>query len=235
MTAAAPLTTVRTHRLVEIGGMAAVLDPSGAAYWPDHDTLVVADLHLEKASSFARRRTFLPPYDSDITLARLARVVADYTPGRVIALGDSFHDRSAGERLAASAQEVLAGLIEGREWVWVTGNHDPAPPTDWGGRVEAEIEIAGVVFRHEPEADPATNEIAGHLHPVARVTGRGRSVRCRCFVGCGRRAVMPAFGALTGGLDIRSAPFDRLWPSRREVRTFAIGRDQVYALGRAPV
>lgn len=230
MTAAAPIRHLPSYRLVAIGGMTAVLDPSGAVYWPDQDTLIVADLHLEKASSFARRRTFLPPYDSGLTLARLAAVVDRFRPGRLIALGDSFHDPAAGERLPSSAQESLSRLTSGRDFIWVTGNHDPAPPTAWGGSVAEEIEIGGVTFRHEPSRVVRGAEVCGHLHPVARVTGRGRSVRCRCFVGCGRRAVLPAFGALTGGLDIRHPAFDALWPTRSGVRTFAIGRDQVYAL-----
>jgi len=223
---------VRTYRAVEIGGMSAILDPSGALYWEEHETLVAADLHLEKGSSFARRRTFLPPYDSEATLARLADVVARFSPERIVALGDSFHDRTAGERLSEASGRVVRALAERTDFVWVTGNHDPEPPTDWGGRVVPEIVIGGVCFRHEPSSGAVTvPEVAGHLHPVARVSGRGKSVRCRCFVGCGMRAVMPAFGAYTGGLDIRHSAFHGLWPRRSDVRAFLLGRDQVYAVG----
>ncbi|MEW5424367.1 ligase-associated DNA damage response endonuclease PdeM [Amorphus sp. 3PC139-8] len=228
---AAPRDLGRRHRLVALGGMTVALDPSGALYWPEADTLVISDLHLEKGSSYARRGTFLPPYDSAITLAQLARVMARFAPGRVIALGDSFHDPMAAERLGAEERAALAGLIAGRDWIWVTGNHDPAPPTDWGGRVTESLEIAGVTFRHEPSEGGHAPEVAGHLHPVARVAGRGRALRCRCFVGCETRAVLPAFGAFTGGLDIRDPAFARLWPSPSRVRTYALGRNQVYAIG----
>lgn len=223
---------VRTYRAVTIGGMTAVLDPSGALYWEEYETLVAADLHLEKGSAFARRRTFLPPYDSETTLARLSEVVQRFAPKRIVALGDSFHDRTAGERLSEASGRVVRRLSEAADFVWVTGNHDPEPPTDWGGRVVEALEIGGVTFRHEPSAGAVSApEVAGHLHPVARVSGRGRSLRCRCFVGCGARAVMPAFGAYTGGLDIRHAAFHGLWPRRSDVRAFLLGRDQVYAVG----
>jgi DNA ligase-associated metallophosphoesterase len=224
--------TERTYRMVEIGGMSAALDPSGALYWADEATLVVADLHLEKGSSYARSRTFLPPYDSDVTLARLADVVARFAPRRIIALGDSFHDRAAGERLSEASRQLVRRLTDAAEFVWVSGNHDPEPPTEWGGTVVETIVLGGVTFRHEPSPGAMdAPEVAGHLHPVARVSGRGRSLRRRCFVGCGMRMVLPAFGAYTGGLDIRDAAFGGLWNRHADVRAFLLGRDQVYAFG----
>lgn len=232
MTAHPARTTERTYRRVRIGGMSAALDPSGALYWADEATLIVADLHLEKGTSYARSRTFLPPYDSDVTLARLADVVARFAPRRIIALGDSFHDRAAGERLSEASRQIVRRLTDAAEFVWVTGNHDPHPPTEWGGTVVDTIVLSGVAFRHEPSPGGVEEpEVAGHLHPVARVSGRGKSLRRRCFVGCGMRMVLPAFGAYTGGLDIRDAAFSGLWPRRDEVRAFLLGRDQVYAMG----
>lgn len=228
-------TAERTYRRVAIGGMSAELDPSGALYWADEATLIVADLHLEKGSSYARSRTFLPPYDSDVTLARLAEVVARFAPRRIIALGDSFHDPAAGDRLSEASREVVRRLTDMADFVWISGNHDPQPPVAWGGTVAEAITLGGVTFRHEPSTGVVeAPEVAGHLHPVARVSGRGKSLRRRCFLGCGARMVLPAFGAYTGGLDIRDAAFKALWPRRTDVRAFLLGRDQVYAVGTVP-
>ncbi|MGX1100460.1 ligase-associated DNA damage response endonuclease PdeM [Amorphus sp. MBR-141] len=228
-------TTERSYRTVAIGGMSAALDPSGALYWADAATLIVADLHLEKGSSYARSRTFLPPYDSDVTLARLAEVVARFAPRRIVALGDSFHDSAAGDRLSAASRQTVRRLTDAADFIWISGNHDPQPPVDWGGTVAETMTIGGVTFRHEPSQGAVeAPEVAGHLHPVARVSGRGKSLRRRCFLGCGARMVLPAFGAYTGGLDIRDAAFRGLWPHRADVRAFLLGRDQVYAVGSVP-
>lgn len=181
------------------------VDLSGAFYWHDERLLIVSDLHLEKGSSFAMRGVLLPPFDTAVTLARLGAAIARHTPRRVIALGDSFHDGEAHQRLSVTDREALSALQSGRDWIWISGNHDPALPRDIGGTVAADVAIGPIVFRHEPTG--AVGEIAGHLHPKARVTGRGRSVERRCFASDGVRAVMPAFGAYTGGLSVRDAAF----------------------------
>ena len=164
---------------------------------------MVSDLHLEKGSSFAARGVLLPPYDTVATLGRLAAVIARHDPRMVIALGDSFHDRDAHDRLSATDRDAIAALQSRRDWIWISGNHDPALPPDLGGVVASEVAIGRIVFRHEPTG--AAGEIAGHLHPKARVSTRGRSMERRCFACDGERAVMPAFGAYTGGLSIRDA------------------------------
>lgn len=184
-------------------------DLSGALYWEAERLLIVSDLHLEKGSSFAMRGVLLPPYDTIATLGRLGAVIARYDPRRVIALGDSFHDRDAHGRLSAGNRDLLAALQCRRDWIWIAGNHDPALPSDLGGVVASDVAIGAVVFRHEPTG--ADGEIAGHLHPKARVAARGRSIERRCFATDGRRLVMPAFGAYTGGLSIRDAAFARLF------------------------
>src|SRR4051812_12126188 len=196
---------------VTIAGVTLVADLSGAFFWEAERLLVVSDLHLEKGSSFAARGVLLPPYDTVATLARLAAVIARHDPRTVIALGDSFHDRKAHQRLAAPDRETVAALQARRDWIWIAGNHDPALPRDIGGVVAGEVAVGGIVFRHEPTG--AAGEIAGHLHPKARVTTRGRSLERRCFASDGMRAVMPAFGAYTGGLSIRDAAFGRLFPA----------------------
>ncbi|ODT11761.1 MAG: phosphoesterase [Kaistia sp. SCN 65-12] len=183
----------------------------GALWWPDERTLVVADLHLEKGSSFARRGQMLPPYDTAATLRRLALVTARLAPVRIIALGDSFHDRRGGERLCEADRAALKELTAATEWIWIAGNHDPEPPRDLGGWSTHELAIGPLTFRHEPRGGDQPGEIAGHLHPAARLVGRGRSIRRRCFAGDGRRLVMPAFGALAGGLNVLDIAFRPLF------------------------
>jgi uncharacterized protein len=185
-----------------LGDALLVADLSGALAWPEQDLVVVADLHLEKGSALARRGLLLPPYDTRTTLARLEAVLARWTPKRVVSLGDGFHDGAASARLGAEDRARLQALIAAHDWLWLAGNHDPAPPQGLGGRVEQALEIAGITLRHAPAAQPGAPEIAGHLHPCAAVEVRGRQLSRRCFVGDGRRLLLPAFGSYTGGLDV---------------------------------
>jgi DNA ligase-associated metallophosphoesterase len=204
-----PLARGRADHIVAVAGIALVADPDGALYWPEQSLLAVADLHLEKGSSFAARGVLLPPYDSAATLARLAQLILRYAPRRVVALGDSFHDGGGHARLASNDRETLTGLQRGRDWIWIAGNHDPEPASDIGGTFETTLAVAGLTFRHLPTG--AEGEIAGHLHPVARVSHRGRAVSRRCFAADAKRMVMPAFGAFTGGLNVRDAAFADLF------------------------
>src|SRR5579872_6351984 len=186
-----------------------VADCSGALFWEQQRLLVVSDLHLEKGSSFAARGVLLPPYDTVATLSRLAAAISRHNPKTVIALGYSFHDRCAHERLSAADREALSALQARRDWIWISGNHDPALPSDLGGIVASEVAIGPIVFRHEPTG--GIGEIAGHLHPKARVATRARWLERRCFASDGERAVMPAFGAYTGGLSIRDDAFAKIF------------------------
>jgi DNA ligase-associated metallophosphoesterase len=194
---------------VTVAGVELIADLSGALVWEQARLLVVSDLHLEKGSSFAARGVLLPPYDTAATLARLKAVIARHDPRLVIALGDSFHDREAHRRLSTSDRDSIAALQARRDWIWIAGNHDPALPADLGGVVAQEVAIGGIVFRHAPTG--VAGEIAGHLHPKARVSARGRSMERRCFACDGERAVMPSFGAYTGGLNIRDAAFSKIF------------------------
>jgi DNA ligase-associated metallophosphoesterase len=190
-----------------LAGVALVADCAGALYWPDEGALIVADLHLEKGSSFAARGVLLPPYDTAATLARLARLVQRYAPRTVIALGDSFHDGDGPARIADADRAALLALQRRRNWIWIAGNHDPDPAEGVGGIAAATLAIGALSFRHEPSQGAVDGEIAGHLHPVARVNGRGRTVSRRCFANDSRRLVMPAFGAYAGGLNVRDRAF----------------------------
>ena len=194
---------------IDVAGMTFVADLSGALFWEEERLLVVSDLHLEKGSSFASRGVLLPPYDTVATLGRLASVIARHDPRTVIALGDSFHDRDAHHRLSAPDRDAILGLQAPRDWIWIAGNHDPALPSDLGGIVASEVAIGRIAFRHEPTG--ASGEIAGHLHPKARVATRARWMERRCFACDGERAVMPAFGAYAGGLSIRDEAFAKIF------------------------
>ena len=194
---------------IAVAGIFLIADPDGVLYWPEQGLLVVADLHLEKGSSFAARGMLLPPYDTAATLARLARLIARFAPRCVVALGDSFHDGGGPARLARDDRESLSALQRGRDWIWIAGNHDPEPAAAIGGVFETAVTVGGLTFRHLPTG--AAGEIAGHLHPVARVAHRGRAVTRRCFAADATRLVMPAFGAFTGGLNVRDAAFADLF------------------------
>jgi DNA ligase-associated metallophosphoesterase len=203
--------SVASRGVLDVAGITMLADLSGALVWEEQRLLVVSDLHLEKGSSFALRGVLLPPYDTVATLGRLTAVMARHEPRMVIALGDSFHDRDAHARLSDADRETLTALQSGRDWVWISGNHDPALPSDLGGIVAGEVAIGPIAFRHEPTG--AFGEIAGHLHPKARVAARGRAMERRCFASDGERAVMPAFGAYAGGLSIRDAAFAKIFQS----------------------
>lgn len=192
---------------IEVAGSWLIADPAGALFWPEENLLAVADLHFEKGSSFAERGVLLPPYDTAATLARLLILINRYAPRTVVALGDNFHDPRGHERLANTDRTALCAVQRGREWIWIAGNHDPEPADGIGGQFLETLAVAGLQFRHGPSPAPISGEIAGHLHPVARVSGRGRMVSRRCFA-CDRvRMVMPAFGAFTGGLNVRHSAF----------------------------
>ncbi|GGB24313.1 metallophosphatase [Sphingomonas metalli] len=173
----------------------------GALYWPARSALLVADLHLEKASWYAARGQLLPPYDSEATLSALATLVARTGATEIWCLGDSFHDVGGCDRLSPDAQILLRGLTGATRWTWITGNHDPAILDRCGGEVAEEALVDGLVLRHEADPSELQPELSGHFHPKLRLKLRGRSVARRCFVGSARKVILPAFGALTGGLD----------------------------------
>ncbi len=212
----------------EVNGERLLLDCAGAAWWPAERTLILADIHFEKGSSLARRGALLPPYDTRTTLNRIAALMDRYQPAQVIALGDSFHDPDAADRLDAEERAILAAQVGRTGWIWIEGNHDPHPPAWLGGTVTLELAIGGLVFRHEPSTLPQAGEIAGHLHPCATVTRHGRSLRRRCFAADRSRMVLPAFGAYAGGLNVQDEAIADLFPGA--FAAYMLGGRRVYAV-----
>ena len=199
---------------------------AGALYWESEDTLLVADLHLEKGAAFAARGMMLPPYDTRSTLQRLAACLDHFSPRRVVALGDSFHRSELAGRLSADDREELAALQQGRDWYWILGNHDPDLPESIGGFVCRSLMIGGITLCHQPSLSRAP-EIAGHLHPVARIARRGEGIRRKCFATDGHRLVMPAFGAYAGGLNVLDEAFSSLFHWHL-MQAWLTGRTSVY-------
>jgi len=194
-----------------VNGVALQADVSGALVWPERRLAVVADLHFEKATAFAARGQLLPPYDTAATLDKLEDVIIRHRVERIVCLGDSFHDGEAAERLDPIQAARVKALTARLEWTWIAGNHDPAPPADWGGRVAGEVTLGALTFRHEAEPAARGGEVSGHFHPKASVAVRGRRITAPCFVTDGRRLILPAFGAFTGGLSVLDPAISRLF------------------------
>jgi DNA ligase-associated metallophosphoesterase len=209
-----------------IAGLTVTALPQGALWIESAKTLVVSDLHLEKGSAYAVRGQMLPPYDTHAALLKLTDLMLRLQPEIVVSLGDSFHDGGGPARMDARDRDLLKLLMSRCDWIWVEGNHDGRAPETLGGAVREVLHIGAIVFRHEPTDAAAPGEIAGHLHPCARVSGRGRSVRRRCFATDGERMVMPAFGAFAGGLNVRDEAFDAIFPDG--ACALMLGRDRVH-------
>ena len=195
---------------LSFAGEELVLTKSGAVYWPGERALLVADLHLEKASFYAKHGQMLPPYDSRETLERVALAIRETGARRVFTLGDNFHDSSGSTRLEEHAAGMLCALTRAVDWVWITGNHDPHMEARSGGSIADELEVGGMILRHMAKAGETRPEFSGHFHPRLQLTVRQRRIRRACAVvsactdgpaneSC--RMILPAFGALTGGMD----------------------------------
>lgn len=217
---------------VAVAGEPCVLRCSGALWVVEHATLIAADLHLEKGSAFAARGQMLPPYDSRATLDRLAAEIEALRPRRVILLGDSFHDARSVGRMAAGDLAQLEALARGREWIWLEGNHDLDALAAAAGRLPGVVietlTLGALNLVHEPRPGEQPGEVAGHLHPAARIAAHGRGVRRPCFATDGQRLILPAFGAYTGGLNLRDQAFEGLFAE--PPLAVALGRDRVHAL-----
>lgn len=202
-----------------------------ALYWPRESALLVADLHLEKASFFALRGQMLPPYDSRETLERLALAMRETGARRVYCLGDNFHDSKGAARLEPHAAGMLAALVRVAEWVWITGNHDhdlADPQNDpLGGTLADELEIGGVALRHRARHGVLEPELSGHFHPKLVVKARGRRIARPCAVRSETRMILPAFGTLTGGMDAAAPEILSALQPAREIAALAAAGDRL--------
>lgn len=192
-----------------------------ALYWPRENALLVADLHLEKASFYARHGQMLPPYDSRETLERLAAAIRETGARRVYTLGDNFHDAEGADRLEPHAAGMLDALTRAVDWVWITGNHDAELKDGHGGTLAVELELAGMLLRHQAVPGETRPELSGHFHPKFKLTARGRHISRPCAVigrgagSSGERMILPAFGALTGGMNAADpAILEAMQPAR---------------------
>jgi hypothetical protein len=213
----------------EIAGLQVTMRPSGGLWLEASGTLIVADLHLEKGSSYAMRGQMLPPYDTRDALGRLTREAAICEARTVILLGDTFHDRTSEARLTDADSASLRALARNHGLVWVIGNHDADGPRHLPGDVAEEMSLSALILRHEPQPGPQRGEVAGHLHPCARVKASRGSVRRRCFVTDGERIIVPAFGAYAGGLNVLDAAFAPLLGP--QALCGVLGSDRVHAVG----
>ncbi len=214
---------------LRIRGVEIVCRSAGALWIESHAILIVADLHLEKGSSFASRGQMLPPYDTRETLARLQTEVEALAPRLLVFLGDSFHDSGGEDRLEADDYAQVEALALSRTLLWLAGNHDRAAPRQLPGDTAEVFSVAGLDLVHEPSKAPQGLEVAGHLHPCAKVRGKGASVRRRCFATDGERLILPAFGAYAGGLNLRDPAFTSLF--KRRPLAAVLGLERVHAIG----
>lgn len=220
-----PMAVVGAAVEMRLGETLVAALPDGALWIAEAKTLVVSDLHLEKGSAYAIRGQMLPPYDTHAALTRLAKLVGQLTPDIVVSLGDSFHDGGGPARMSARDRDLLCAMIGACDWIWVEGNHDGRAAETVGGAVREALHLGALVLRHKPTDGAAPGEIAGHLHPCAKVAGRGRSVRRRCFAIDATRLVMPAFGAFTGGLNVCDEAFAPIFPEG--ATALVLGRERV--------
>lgn len=224
----------KTH-VIELCGLALIPDLSGALFIPDYQTLVIADLHLEQGSSLARRGIHAPPYDSRQSLAQLAAVVTTINPQHLIFLGDSFHDATIDQFINDDDRKTLLQITKMRNTIWITGNHDLEIPMTLGGESAERVSLGPLTLRHEPKMELGHEfEIAGHLHPGATLTQRGRHIRGKCFIADHRRLILPAFGSYTGAFSISAPAFTGLFDDS-QTKVVMLGQKSLHQFPRGKV
>jgi DNA ligase-associated metallophosphoesterase len=226
---AEPQGTVSGFIETELNGQTIVLDPAGAIYLPDCGLLCVSDLHLEKGAAYARRGQLLPPWDTFATLKILGTVIARHNPRVVVSLGDNFHDRRGSAEMPELGRMMIREMAMGREWIWISGNHDPDDVENLPGVSAETLDHGGLHFRHDPLNIPQAGEISGHLHPAAVLVRRERGIRRPCFAIDGKRLIMPSFGVTTGGLDLRHKAFTGLF-EKTQLVAHMLGQGRVHSI-----
>ena len=208
-----------------------LLSADRALFRPADSAVLLADLHLEKSSFFARHGQMLPPYDSRATLERVACAIRETGARRVFCLGDNFHDNDGPARLEPHAAGMLAALTRAVDWVWITGNHDGGASFGAeavaGGDMIDEIEVGGIILRHRAKPGETRPELSGHWHPKLTVVQRGRRIARPCAVASETRMVLPAFGALTGGMNAADPAILSAMQPARAIDALVAARGQV--------
>jgi len=198
-----------------------IADVSGALFWPEKQTVIFSDLHLEKGSWFAKQNILLPPYDTLDTLNRVEKVINYFKPSRVISLGDSFHDDNWIERISREQITKILNLTNNYEWVWIQGNHDPSEVSSLGGINLSHYLDPPLTFRHEAKRGPTDGEVSGHFHPKAKIKLNRKNFSNRCFISDETRVILPAFGSFTGGLNVMDKAISSLF--RDDFKVFLLG------------
>lgn len=190
---------------IQLNGADVVCNADGTALFDHGKMLVVSDLHLEKGRALSATAA-LPHYDTDDTLAGLEAAVEAHRPEKILFLGDSFHRSHLAEQLEDGYRARISAMAQGREMIWIVGNHDPDLPDFLPGVAAEDYVMGGIWFRHIA-ADPDDGmlqgaEVSGHYHPKVKIKTRAWAVSGKCFIHDGMRMMMPAFGAYTGGLSV---------------------------------
>lgn len=216
---------------IKLGDLRLEPDYSGALYAPDFETLIVADLHFEKASAlYEKTGSAYPPFDTRDTLLRLGDAIDRQQPKRIIFLGDTWHDEFGFARMQNTDHQLIRTIRTRAETVFISGNHDTSASGSGGPKMVQEIKLGDVVLSHEPFEDANRYQICGHLHPVAKLMQKGRTIRRRCFFVSDKQCILPAMGALSGGLNCCDPVFDRFM-SYENRRVILLGRNRLFHLG----
>ncbi|WP_051275581.1 ligase-associated DNA damage response endonuclease PdeM [Aestuariibacter salexigens] len=217
-------------RPIKFAGDTWLLDGKGCIVNLAHQTLIVSDLHFEKASYLNHYGNVLPTLDTFDTLKRLAELIDFYSPQRVVCLGDSFHDVRALDRMAETDLATLTALAEQVEcWVWVQGNHDPDLPEWLTGDIVDSLTLGEARLLHEPDAHISAPQIVGHFHPKLTVKTAGRKVTGKCVVASSSLMILPSFGSYTGGLGVNDKAITSLF-GQQSVNYHLLRKEKVWPI-----
>jgi uncharacterized protein len=197
-----------------------------ALWWPAQRVLFIADLHIGKAATYRALGQPVPGGTTQQNLARLDRLIETHRPLQIVFLGDFLHAAQARTPQVLAALQAWRAQHAQLALTLVRGNHDSRagdPPPALGIAVVNEPHLIGPFAAcHHPQLHATHFVLAGHLHPVCTLYGRGRDrIRMPCFVHEGEQAILPAFGEFTGGWQVEAAPGRRF---------YGVGGDAVWAL-----
>ncbi|KAB0566329.1 DEAD/DEAH box helicase [Pseudomonas palleroniana] len=201
--------------------------PDKAIYWPARRCLLIADAHFGKASAYRSLGQPVPQGTTQENLTKLDQLLAAFACEQVIFLGDFLHGPGSHASDTLGALRAWRERHRGLSLTLIRGNHDKRagdPPADLRIEVIPEPLLMGpFALQHEPDAHASHHVLAGHVHPVYRLRGKGRqSLRLACFQIGRRISLLPAFGAFTGGYPVSPSDDEQIfvvadqgvWPVR---------------------